>query len=118
MHNRHGHQERKIGRADRWLREVPHNHRPDARENEADPECGYPRAQGLVAYRPPSGEVPANDLARKVDEHSQSEVFAPQSLFYELEVCDGFIGLETNLADEVHDEEGLDVCSERSVVIK
>lgn len=63
----------------------------------------------MLPYRPPSRKPTANHLEGKIDENNESEIFFRKSLFYEFEVRDGFVGLESYFSDEVNHAKGLDI---------
>lgn len=68
-----------------------------------------PDSDRFVLLAPFSGVVTQHDLKREVDQNRQSEIFLAESLVQEFEIGDGIIGLETNLGDQMNDDESLDI---------
>jgi hypothetical protein len=59
---------------------------------------------------PPSGKPACDHLRREVEEDSDGEVFFRQTLFEQFEAGHSVVDLETDLANDVDEQERLDIC--------
>jgi hypothetical protein len=82
--------------------------REDSGSQSAD-EGPTPYSDRLVFFAPHSRVVAEEDLERKVDQNGKREIFLAESFVEEFEVRDGVVRLETDLSDQVDDDEDLDV---------
>lgn len=68
-----------------------------------------PEAHGSVVGGPLAGIVTQHDFKREVNQHDESHVVLTKALVQELETGDSVIGLETDLGNQVNDNDGLNV---------
>jgi hypothetical protein len=68
-----------------------------------------PYSDGSVVFTPHACVVTEKNLEGEVDQNSEREIFLAESLVEEFEVGDGIVRLETDLSNEVDDDEDLDV---------
>lgn len=72
-------------------------------------ECPAPYSDRLVFLAPHARIVAKHDFERKVDKNSESQIFLAESLVQQFEVGNSVVGLESDLSDQVDDDENLDV---------
>lgn len=102
--------ERKVRVADLALGELGDERHADGGPAEPGPHGEHPRAQGPAPLGPPRGEVPEQDLERKVDQDGEREVLLAEPFLEQLERGGRVRGGRAELGDEVHEDELLDVC--------
>ena len=77
--------------------------------DEAADEGPAPDVHGRVCLAPLADVVAQEDFDGEVDEDDEGELFLLEALVQELQACDCVVRLETDLRDQVDDDEGLDV---------
>jgi hypothetical protein len=85
-----------------------HDLREDSGRQPAD-ECPAPDSDRLVFLAPHARVVSKHDFERKVDQNSERQIFLTEALVQQFEVGDSVVGLESDLSDQVDDDEDLDV---------
>lgn len=72
-------------------------------------ESPAPYSDRLVLFAPHAGIVSKCNFEGEVDQNGQRQVFLTEPLVQQFEVRDGVVCLETDLSDQVDDDEDLDV---------
>ena len=72
-------------------------------------ECPAPYSDRLVFLAPHACIIAKHDFERKVDKNSKCQIFLAESLVQQFEVGNSVVGLESDLSDQVDDDENLDV---------
>ena len=99
-------------RSRNWrIREPQYDDSTNESEHEARPKRPDPRTQRTFTAGPARGQVPAEDLEGKIDEHCDGKVLLAETLLDHLERCSGLMRRPANFRKQVHTEGRLDVCS-------
>lgn len=90
-------------------REYGHHKLREPSSNQTSHEGPTPDVHRRVSLTPLSDVVTQEDLDREVDEDNEGKLLLLEALIQKLQARNSIVGLESNLGDEVNDDEALDV---------
>ena len=79
------------------------------RGSESSHERPAPQSHWGVFRRPLSGIVSQEDLKGEIDKNHQCHVILAETLVQKFQARDTIVGLEPDLGDQMHEDDGLDV---------